>query len=366
MNESVQSFIFRTQWKMGIFDGIGVIGTNGLWLNKPFVPLQQLGFYSHLDEKYLLTLLRNSGLAIESENLFSDPSSYVDILNSVFFRGMSGSASSKGHVSVSFCFDCILEDINEFGFGYFHKSWLSSDRCEIHCKALEFLPDLSRNNSIEWIGEILRGIRPSIDTNVEQKKLAPKTPSSMHYLTKMAPCSEKKLRYWLRKNSHKFGNELILQVMNGKKNKWNQLFYYKDGRAKYLKQSDVQNIFIAMSQFEKRLYEEFIDSYLRIEKVFFGVQMRDTFSERYAVCKNADCMRCEDNLFKNCSKDKSIIRYALEDKYMHDDVYLNPCDFFLENSFQIWESPLGNSSFKKRLDKREHICRIIDSNKYIL
>ncbi|HHI5022227.1 TPA: hypothetical protein ACP5VK_001249 [Vibrio parahaemolyticus] len=353
--ESVQSFILRTQKKKGVFDAEGVIGTHGLWLSEPFVPASQLNFYRKVSEKNLLTLLRNPGLAHFPESLFSDPSEYVETLKRIFFEEPIYGKRIKGELSIVFCIDCIISDIKSLGFGYFYHSWLNADRCFVHDKSLFYITAKNKKSCIDLIDIILQGEFPSDSKPLGARKLLKETGATV-FPVKMSPCLKKQFHDWLRKNRERLGIEFMKYMRFDNQDKLTKVFFYKSHIVKQVSDLMLQKMFIALIQCNSNLFREFVDKYMMIETISFGVLKTDSFSEPFAIHKKANCTTCCLLHLERCHKNRMIVRVKLSNKKYSERMYINYCDFFLDNGYQVWDS-LEDWPFQKRVENEEKLIK---------
>ncbi len=105
-NESLQNFILRHIQIAEGTDFSCVVEDNGAWVTSPRISVKYHNSFHLFDEKLLLEITKNSGLATEPDSIFSNPTSSIFALSKIF-AGNNREAMSTSSIQIAYCERCI-------------------------------------------------------------------------------------------------------------------------------------------------------------------------------------------------------------------------------------------------------------------
>lgn len=195
-DESLYSFIYRTQWLKGFMQTQNLITLSGNWKAFPQVIPALIPYYKNHHEKELITLLNASGV-ISRENYWLNPLFYFqESLEHIFFSTEKIIKSSRV-IPILFCHECIKESIYNNGFGYFKTEWLFYDYCKIHKDKLFRIIEKSNNEGIRYA---LSGIIPPSHTTKNHQVNLRKKPQPKIAPYALTACFFSHFERWLAHN----------------------------------------------------------------------------------------------------------------------------------------------------------------------
>lgn len=339
-DESVQSFIFRVLMLNGESDFAGVLNRMGEWRAFPYVASVYSHLFRHYDPENLLRVLQRSAIANPVVGMFSNPLSHFELVPTVFRNGVENYSqqTQNNFLKVNFCADCIAADLKSFGFGYFRAEWLNQKYCHHHEKALFNLTGKSQSVAVSNIQQALRGEIPTkceqYDCYGEQTSLGTDVVEND---VKFAPCVQKRLLHWLRKNCLELDGEA-----NDKK-RISSILKRKTGMYAQVDDVQLENVCNITKASHPNLFKAFVNEQSEEIDTVFKLDSH-LFKSKLRVLKERNCSTCM--LHREgyqCSESKSI------DLAMKDTTYKpiqeNPCDYYLTKKRQYWnDHPLHESN----------------------
>lgn len=158
-DESLHSFMFRRLALCGLEVGAyhDLISSDGYWYKEPCLAKEVSFVFNDMPDDFLITKLLQAGMIrIENDSLVYTYNWLYGALGKTFYgRKVYGQLSRK--IPIRFCQECVTEYIAEFGFGYFHRDWISRTFCDKHSSPLNQLKVKGRSNAIVQLNSILRG-----------------------------------------------------------------------------------------------------------------------------------------------------------------------------------------------------------------
>lgn len=292
VDESLQSFLFRHIQINGGLDFSCVIDDSGSWLSKPSVPEKYQHIFRMFDERLLLGIARQSGLATEPDCLFANPTSSVITLSKIF-AGESHEKYSVSGIQIAFCKKCIESSLAENGFAYFKTNWLFKSYCNQHSVRLSILKHRRRGGAVKAVKELLSGgLPPNSDLfrkQYEQGKYwqlnisaSQSQENKVHYM----PCVVPFLLCWLQEN---------LEVLTSNHKLRKRYWMTNLAVLGELLPHELDKICTEIKREEPNLFNAFIRNNFTRRAINFGVWRTDSFlSEVYKV-KGKSCTQCSES-----------------------------------------------------------------------
>jgi hypothetical protein len=339
-DESVQSFIFRVLMLNGESDFAGVLNRMGEWRAFPFVATMYSHLFRPYDPEYLLSVLQRSAIANPVAGMFSNPLSHFELVPTVFRNGVENYSqqTQNNYLKVNFCVDCIADDLKNCGFGFFRAEWLNQKYCHHHKKALFNLTGKSQSVAASNIQKALRGEIPTkceqYDCYGEQTSLGTDVVEND---VKFAPCLQKRLLHWLRKNC------MQLEGETNDTERITSILMKKTGMYVQVDEVQLENVCNIVKDNHPNVFKAFVNE--QSEEIYTSFKLDShLFKNKLKVIKERNCSICK--LHREgyqCSESK-IISVAMKEtnyKLLHE----NPCDYYLTNKRPYWNDyPLGGSN----------------------
>lgn len=330
-NESAQSFIFRVLLINGETSFRGLFNNTGKWLRQPFVQSSCTYLFEHFDHEHLLELLFRSDIIEEPEGVFSDPFANYEVLSDVFFKGYpySNHVHTGNAVEVRYCPECIKQDLHDVGFGYFHASWLFSNYCGHHHQALFYIVADTLASTRGSLETVINGKHPTNSKPCEMDSgLEPILLSPFFASPKIAPCVQKKLLHWLRKNCDE------LDAKCGTQSKIKQTLMSSTGKYNEINSAELERLMSVVHDTNKDLLDTFFKNTSTLIDVSKLLSNYLHFN-KYRVINERNCSKCV--LYTEGYKCHESQHIRLKDDPEKKHIfYQNPCDYYLLNKRHYW------------------------------
>jgi hypothetical protein len=304
--ETIYSFVFRLQSALGLSNYSNIINHNGYWLRFPKALKGTVFIYRFYDEKDLILLLRNTGIAKNQSrfngndipNIYRDPTKYMEALHA-FLKIKGTKLPLNIPREIRFCTECIREQVNKHGTGFFKGEWYVTKNCTIHNKSLFKLSSSNRADSINQIKLILKGITPNsskelhtYDSEVQYASGNIQALLENNSIPPFAPCMKNPFDKWLVDKCQSFPNEAI-----------KKLYIPHNKSIENLKKTNKYKIYIKYPKNKNLLYEHFTTSHFKPLEDFLGeiaeevnvsngVFHKLNLTEKLYKRKQDDCQRC--------------------------------------------------------------------------
>lgn len=291
--ESLQSFIFRHMAIAGSLDFSCVVDDTGSWVAKPRIPEKYQHIFHMFDEKLLLEITRNSGLAPEPNSIFGNPTSSLVALSDIFASENSERAITNG-IQIAYCERCMESSLFANGFAYFQANWLFASYCDEHNNRLSILKSRRRGAAIRAIKKILKGDSPTgtsssrksfekeryTDLSFGKKK---KSKSSVHYM----PCTVPPILSWLHEH---------IDILKGNEKLKKRYWMGSLASTKFMMPHDLEKICADLDNEEPNLWRDFLKRNLIRKTVSFGIWDIKAFSTVVHKVKAKQCSRCSESI----------------------------------------------------------------------
>ena len=325
--ETIYSFVFRLQTALGLSNYSNIINPNGYWLRFPKVLKDTLFVYRFYDESDLIQLLRNTGIAKNqstfNENnitdVYRDPTKYMEELHA-FINTKGAALPPDISREIRFCTECIREQVYKHGTGFFKGEWYVTKTCTIHKKSLFKIPPSNRDDSINQIKLILKGVIPKCSQELALDKWEIRYASNRiqvllenNSITPLAPCMQSSFDKWLIDKCQSFPNEVV-EKLNISYNKSIENLKKTDKFKHYIKYQKNKNLIydhLTISHFKP--LKDFLNEIAKEVNVSNGAFHKLNLTEKLYKLKQDDCQRCylRKSLrysFINCPADLLITR----------------------------------------------------------
>lgn len=288
-DESLQSFIFRQTAIYGSSNFSSVIDDDGTWLCKPIVPQKEQYIFRRFNENSLLSIAQNSGLAVEADCLFGNPTSHIIALSEIFAGSTQQKIKNKG-IQVAYCDSCIKESINERGFGYFKASWLMNSHCIEHYKRLLILNKGRKKDTVEAIVALMLG-NSIKDASYYRKhyekgsysilnfRKTQTHPTHTHYM----PCVLPAILYLIKDNMDLLVNNSFIRKRYWLRNLTNSGILYPH---------DLHKICLEIANELPNLFNTFLQNSVTRKLISFGVWNKEAFSTYIYKSNENKCSDC--------------------------------------------------------------------------
>lgn len=354
--ETIYSFAFRLQAALGLSNYSNIINPNGYWLRFPKVLKDTIFVYRFYDERDLVQLLRNTGIAKNqstfNENnitdVYRDPTKYMEELHA-FLKTKGAKLPAGLSREIRFCTECIREQVSKYGTGFFKGEWYVTTTCTIHNKSLFKIPSSNRADSINQIKSILKGITPkcsqelTLDTwEIRYESNRIQALLENNSIIPLAPCMQSSFDKWLIGRCESFPNELV-EKLGIHHNKNIENFKKTDKFKHYIKYQKNKNlIYDHLTVSHYKPLKDFLNEIAKEVNVSNGVFHKLNLTEKLYKLKQDDCQRCylRKSLryaFIDCSADLMITR-------TRDLKIINQSGHF---SQQVIERVIQRDKFKK-------------------
>ncbi|KPZ71263.1 hypothetical protein AN944_01638 [Shewanella sp. P1-14-1] len=199
INESLNSFIFRTLSRFGYWD-FGTIIQQGGWGDEPKVPISAKGIFQIFEKAALLKLYEQTYLHDSKQSIFSNSLAYLEHFDSTFNPNKKSTTCGK-LLPVRFCPFCIKEQLSNLGYSYFKVEWDRLSWCAVHLINLQQVPTkTSSKEVIKLISGVLKGEHLSgLALPVAQLKNSRAAVLS-NVVTRIAPCGKQLIINYLVNN----------------------------------------------------------------------------------------------------------------------------------------------------------------------
>ncbi|HHF3121209.1 TPA: hypothetical protein ACPJ19_001268 [Vibrio diabolicus] len=318
-DESVQSWIFRNLVVDGEIDFSSILSSEGDWYNNVSFRKNCPERMTRTRDVELLRFLRNSGLALKFAGKYDNPVDYLDRIYSIFqpLDCNIPKISADGSIAIRFCPECILQAVQEYGFGYFKWEWLQGLQCLKHGRLLCQLKKSKRETMVLTLLKVLSGcpldVRELTNLSVKHTQRLNRVSVDYHIM----PCFMVDFYLWatMRRNDHSLGDGF---------HNW----YYQDGRRKPVSRECLIQCYEYYTKFFPEQSHRFIKERGDIKFVRFGIKQPGSLSEKLLKSSKYNCSYCTKwEAFGECPA-KPIKLFVIEPQYTYTG--LNPCDFFLK------------------------------------
>lgn len=304
--ETIYSFVFRLQAALGLLNYSNIINPNGYWHKFPKAHKDTIFIYRFYDERDLIQLLRNTGIAKNQSkfnrnnitDVYRDPTKYMEELHA-FIKAKGAMLPSATSREIRFFSECISEQVYKNGTGFFKGEWYVTKICSIHEKPLFKVPSLNRAHSINQIKLILKGVIPKCSQELTLDKwefrFAPNRIQVLlenNTITPLAPCMESSFDNWLIDKCQSFPDELV-KKLGIHYNKSVESLKNTDKFKQYIKFKKNKNLIydhLTMSHFKS--LKDFLNEVAKETIVSNGVFHKLNLTEKLYKLKQDDCQRC--------------------------------------------------------------------------
>lgn len=304
--ETIYSFVFRLQAALGLLNYSNIINPNGYWHKFPKALKDTIFIYRFYDERDLIQLLRNAGIAKNqskyNENnitdVYRDPTKYMEELHA-FIKAKGAKVPPEISREIRFCSECISEQVYKNGTGFFKGEWCVAKTCSIHKKSLFKIPSSNRSHSINQIKLILKGVIPKYSQELTLDKWEVRCSSSRiqvllesNSITPLAPCMESSFDKWLIDKCQSFPDELVGKL-GIHYNKSVESLKNTDKFKQYIKFKKNKNLIydhLTISHFKP--LKDFLNEIAKEINVSNGVFHKLNLTEKLYKLKQDDCQRC--------------------------------------------------------------------------
>lgn len=316
-DESIHSFIYRTHVVNGVSDFSNIITAKGGWASFPKILKNTLHLYEPIDDSIILHLLRDIGLAKITDKTFDDPVEYRSDLEKFFGQYQGNRRIKQGTLPITYCLECIKSQIQEFGYGVFNVTWPSNSFCPIHKTDLYTVKPTNRNEAIEALGYIYRGVHPKTYEKPRYRSeyfhdfREYKHEKKCDYI---APCLKGEFQEFIKANWKNFPKGLLDKNYS---------------TESYLTQPFMMNqIYQSAKNNKYKKFMDFWNNFAEIKYINTGFVNRKTITEEIYKSTKLDCQNCkhlrcfsnlaiiptrpDERLTKRCELNQRLIRDYLE------------------------------------------------------
>ncbi len=201
-DESLFSFLFRTQLIYGYPDYRNLFRNSGAARENPVARKELSGVYRRFDEKRLYFIINRLDHGKVS---FSHPSDDLKELEQFYSQGYTFLVPRRLK-SIRFCFLCIQESYNIYGVSYLKSLWEFTSYCKRHRLPLSETIPRSYKKSVENVLKLISGTLPDASEtfsivinkyNQHYKKDETKRPFADLYIS---PCASYLMEQWIYNN----------------------------------------------------------------------------------------------------------------------------------------------------------------------
>lgn len=333
-DESLYSFIYRSQRLRGFMQTQNVITPSGNWRSYPKVLPELINYYKGYNEKELITILNESGLISRERYWLNSPFYFQETLKNTFFS-IENTAKSIRSIPILFCPECVKESINNKGFGYFKTDWVFNDYCKVHRERLFRITAKTNNESNEGVRHALSGIVSSSHATQNykvrfrkkrQSRVAPYTLSACFFVT---------FERWLAHNRLYLPISFYMMMAEKCHIYLFDILYTKLGTYRYISDENINNILEILYIIKPKIFRnDFIKKLCKITNQKAGVNKTNDVIFQTLKIKSHNCDKCPHRKSDiSCYISKSIVRTFV---YPGIGNYnFNYCDNLLENKKSI-------------------------------
>lgn len=333
--ESLYSLILRCLIVCGYDKLDCIVGTNGLWINNPYVPKSIQYLFHGFNDVQRFEMAHASGLVEKDTYVFGDPASFISTLQFIYANKLELTRPRRGKKAITFCMDCIRDSIQLNGCGYFKSAWLFSRTCSIHQCSLQTLSVRSKENVFYALKDVisgrleLHGTTTTIADVVKKDKLdyidqSLPVAQAEDGLVYVMPCLKTSLSRWLVRNAERLYNDnnhmrfsLISDSM------------YISGKYKFLTDGKIYNYMIYAFKVREPLFIEYIAHHFQLAHYYFGMRQKESFHATVYRLSGSNCSRClMSNIERPCPISPIIAYFELDYK-----VY---CKNICDKKFDSW------------------------------
>ncbi|MEB5560510.1 hypothetical protein GOP87_13280 [Vibrio cholerae] len=319
-DESLHSFIYRrlALWGLEASSYSGLISSDGCWYKAPCIPKEISFVFDDIPDDFLITKLFQSGMIrIENDSLvYTYNWLYGDLDKTFYGRKYHGQLSRK--ISIRFCQKCIKEYIAVFGFGYFHRDWISRFFCEKHSSPLTRLEVQGRTNAIAQINSILRGrfVGDFTDANTIEYPIE-RVGQGVIFPVKPTLCTLNDFGWFIRESAFELEaitpeyNEVDWLVLAGALQD-----AYKEGSRRAFSLGQLE-IFVKSFSDDIDILSDYLLENMRIIRQPIGG--RDQIYEIIMVPNNFSCDKCHNS--RECMVSQDNYQEIDESKFCQDYIF---------------------------------------------
>lgn len=324
LDESIHSFIFRRlSLRSDKFYPDTIVTKDGQWRLFPQVRMEDAHLFHDLGREFLFQLVsRNLWINYQRDSLFNHPERYFWPVDNIFYPSKSKAYLPRRQPkAISFCSECINDEIKNYGFGYFKDTWNYESYCDKHKKGLKALKVNKRRAAISNIQRILRGetLEDHLLEDSMNYSYQDKSNPSLFYPIKVSRCVVFDLGYFIREEAEDL--ELVDPRLDYLE--WMQL-----GGRLQTKSMEGDSEFFSLndSPIDLILNEEnqFIQQFIKDNMLLVLQPMgkKNEYQEVMMIPNNYNCNTC-------VQRDKCVTSLMTYEELNVDDVDF---DFLLDNS----------------------------------
>jgi hypothetical protein len=306
-NELIHSFIFRKYKQHSISQYSSIISQKGKWHQKPSVAKGALWIFKGVGDDVLQQTMIKSGYCEKNEGIFDSPVGHISDLKGLLINKQHYKINAVyKSFSISFCTDCIIDQITDIGFGYIHYKWRRGGFCEKHEKPLQYILDDTVANTTSSLSNILRGV---LDSNTGKYNIGRMSNTFENDFKKkdmvyVAPCLKNDFKNWLCSNEHNFSEALANKLQ------------YTSARLKRITTNDYvyihrnKKLLTLLLESNNQQFKFFWKSQSLLKTFDCGVIERSSLKASIYISKNSDCTKC---IHKSCAPNQLIEYYWSKD-----------------------------------------------------
>ncbi|WP_406610086.1 hypothetical protein [Agarivorans sp. JK6] len=280
-DEFIHSYIYRTHVLNGISDLSNIITSKGEWSSFPKLLKGTMHLYQPIDDSLYLHLLRDINRAEKTDKIFNNPVAYRFELE-CFFGKRNGKVRRQRNLPIKYCLECIQRHIKNCGYGIIIVTWFDNSFCPIHKTNLYIAKPKNRNEAIQALNCIYRGIHPEAYEKLSRRS------EHFHDLREyshkntcdyIAPCLSEELYTFISENFKDFSVGML------------------GPRHRFINSLSKNNMMIMIYEAVKnsnyKPFKIFWNSFSEIKRIDAGVINRKSITEEMFKNSMVDCQNCK-------------------------------------------------------------------------
>lgn len=356
-DESLQSYVFRTILLNGENDFSSVISKDGSWNLLVNISSSHVSYFQKKSENRLVYLIKRNYERHIRLSFHHNPFYYLELYKFFFgicsrdlqTNGFSG-LKRKGK-NISFCTNCLTDDIRSNGFAYFRARWDTTTFCDTHKSSLYYLPQSTRTKRVEEIRLILKGEEPAtarrypIKSDPREQKTFTGSLDKDYFHLPVSPCLLKIVSHKLRRvvsdyynSPEKDYDDMIDRVMYSMYNG----FLYKSGVYKQVNAYKTDQFLKTLIRKKYSPIETYLTDLYEEVVAVNGIDGSESCSERMLAPKSRDCHKCEYPK-TTCALSPKIVSFV-QSRHMRVAHGNNYCDRVIKNSAQRYPQKIHFST----------------------
>lgn len=319
-DESLHSYVLRVTISHGVAnspsDIIGIISPAGVVRTDLVLTEQQRKIFSAFPVMTLMELVRNHMPVMDCPK-YLNPKSLAAKCGRIFFHRSTDvseryildlDGNSKSIYILCYCPECIREQIQEYGSGWFKLNWLTGKSCDVHNLDLLSIKQQVCSCKLNILDKVVSALSGRCVCCKSEAKFSSKSTSPMWFgiplLTQktygdnkdipISVCFVRGFEKWLRAfyqrlhddvNQYVYVNKLTLQVL--------EKLTYANGSDRSVAPGYLLNL---IDIFEHRAYDyfcDFLDKQTEILKIDCSDCVPAEVFVDFKVAKDRDCATCE-------------------------------------------------------------------------